>query len=45
MKSGYAFAGTNAYLATKITTVKEVFQDLSDGFRSAMNLASPPEKL
>ncbi len=45
MKSGYAFAGTNAYLATKITTVKEVFQDLSDGFRSAMNLSSPPQKL
>lgn len=36
MKSGYAFAGTNAYLATKITTVKEIFQELLDGFQSAI---------
>ena len=43
MKSGYAFAGTNAYLATKITTVKEIFQDLTDGFQAAIKL-SVPEK-
>jgi nitronate monooxygenase len=28
MKSGYAFAGSNAYLADKISTVKEVFNEL-----------------
>ena len=37
MKSGYAFAGSNAYLADKITTVKEVFNDLVTGFQAAMN--------
>jgi nitronate monooxygenase len=37
MKGGYAFAGTNAYLATKITTVKEIFQELIDGFQAALN--------
>ncbi|MFO7575747.1 MAG: nitronate monooxygenase [Bacteroidales bacterium] len=37
MKSGYAFAGSNAYLADKITTVKEVFNDLISGFQAAMN--------
>ena len=37
MKSGYAFAGTNAYLATKITTVKEIFQELVDGFQAALS--------
>ncbi len=35
MKSGYAFAGSNAYLATKISTVKETFKELLDGFQSA----------
>lgn len=28
MKKGYAFAGTNAYLAKEITTVKEIFERL-----------------
>ena len=37
MKSGYAFAGSNAYLADKITTVKEVFNDLVTGFQAATN--------
>lgn len=37
MKSGYAFAGSNAYLADKITTVKEVFNDLISGFQAATN--------
>lgn len=36
MKSGYAFAGTNAFLATKITTVKEVFQELAEDFQNAL---------
>lgn len=36
MKSGYAFAGSNAYLADKITTVKEVFNDLITGFNEAV---------
>jgi NAD(P)H-dependent flavin oxidoreductase YrpB (nitropropane dioxygenase family) len=34
MKSGYAFAGTNAYLATKIESVKEVFNDLLHDFNN-----------
>jgi len=32
MKAGYAFAGTNAFKATSITTVKEIFQELIEGF-------------
>ncbi len=36
MNSGYAFAGSNAYLATKITTVKEVFNDLKSEFQSVI---------
>mgnify|MGYP000251930236 CR=1 FL=1 len=36
MRSGYAFAGSNAYLADKITTVKEIFRELVDDFQSAM---------
>lgn len=37
MKHGYAFAGSNAYLADKITTVKEVFNELINDFQKAMN--------
>ncbi len=37
MKGGYAFAGTNAYLATKITTVKEIFQELLEEWQTAIN--------
>ncbi|MDA3927402.1 MAG: nitronate monooxygenase [Prolixibacteraceae bacterium] len=33
MKNGYAFAGSNAFRATKINTVKEVFAELVEGFR------------
>jgi hypothetical protein len=33
MKNGYAFAGTNAFKATQISTVKEVMNDLVDGFK------------
>ncbi len=34
MKSGYAFAGSNAFRETKISTVKEVFDDLINGFKA-----------
>ncbi len=37
MKSGYAFAGSNAYLADKISTVKEIFNELLTDFRDAFN--------
>jgi nitronate monooxygenase len=40
MKGGYAFAGSNAFLAEKISTVKEVFSDLVNGFHIALNKAS-----
>jgi hypothetical protein len=33
MKRGYAFAGTNAYLSQKISTVKEVIEKLKVEFR------------
>lgn len=39
MKSGYAFAGSNAYLATKISSVKEVFNELIADFQDALNKA------
>ncbi len=41
MESGYAFAGTNAHLATKITTVKEIFRELADDFQTAINRSKP----
>jgi nitronate monooxygenase len=37
LKGGYAFAGSNAYLADKITTVKEIFNELISDFQTAMN--------
>jgi nitronate monooxygenase len=37
MKGGYAFAGSNAYLADKITTVKEIFNELVNDFQSVLN--------
>ncbi|MFP4691596.1 MAG: NAD(P)H-dependent flavin oxidoreductase [Bacteroidales bacterium] len=37
MQNGYAFAGTNAYLASRITTVKETFRELVDGFNMAIS--------
>lgn len=36
MKSGYAFAGSNAFLAEKISTVKEVFTELISEFKAAI---------
>jgi nitronate monooxygenase len=43
LKGGYAFAGSNAYLATKITTVKEIFNELIDELQNAFN-SSEAEK-
>ncbi len=37
MKSGYAFAGSNAFLAEKISTVKEIFTELVTDLRAAIN--------
>jgi nitronate monooxygenase len=37
MKGGYAFAGSNAYLADKITTVKDIFNELVNDFQSVIN--------
>lgn len=37
MKSGYAFAGSNAYLAKKMSTVKEVFNELLTDLRAAIS--------
>jgi hypothetical protein len=39
MDKGYAFAGSNAYLSTKINTVKEVMDDLVAGFLASEKLA------
>lgn len=33
MEKGYAFGGCNAYLATKITSVKETFKELLDDYK------------
>jgi len=37
MKNGYAFAGTNAYRASKIETVKELFGKLKEEFLCKIN--------
>ena len=37
LNSGYAFAGTNAYLAEKIISVKETFQDILREYRESGN--------
>jgi NAD(P)H-dependent flavin oxidoreductase YrpB (nitropropane dioxygenase family) len=42
MKSGYAFAGTNAFRADKINTGKDVFADLKAGFENAMKSDRSP---
>jgi NAD(P)H-dependent flavin oxidoreductase YrpB (nitropropane dioxygenase family) len=39
MDKGYAFAGSNAYRATKITTVKDVISELLSQFEVAKNSA------
>lgn len=38
LKSGYAFAGSNAFRATKITSVNELFTELKDGFHQKARL-------
>lgn len=37
MEGGYAFGGSNAYLATKISTVKEIFRELLADLQAAMD--------
>lgn len=37
MSSGFAFAGTNAFRATAITTVKEIFTELKAEFQKAVS--------
>jgi nitronate monooxygenase len=37
MKNGFAFAGSNAYLATRITTVKNLFNELISEFQATYN--------
>jgi len=39
MDKGYAFAGSNAYRATKITSVKEIIDELVDGFSTSEKTA------
>ena len=39
MDKGYAFAGSNAYLSTRISTVKEVMDDLVSKFETAKSEA------
>jgi NAD(P)H-dependent flavin oxidoreductase YrpB (nitropropane dioxygenase family) len=39
MEGGYAFAGSNAHLATKISTVKEIFHELVTDLQVAINKA------
>jgi hypothetical protein len=39
MDKGYAFAGSNAYLATKISSVKEIVDDLVSGYNKAEKVA------
>jgi hypothetical protein len=36
-ENGYAFAGANAYRATKISSVKEIFQSLLREYRESKN--------
>ncbi|MCF8309366.1 MAG: nitronate monooxygenase family protein [Bacteroidales bacterium] len=44
MKSGYAFAGSNAYRADKISKVKDIFADLRAGFENALRTDNTPLK-
>jgi len=37
-EKGYAFAGTNAYIADKITSVKEIFAELLTDFQKVLSL-------
>lgn len=44
MKNGYAFAGSNAYLATKISSVKEIFNEIVIELQAAIQGTAAPEK-
>jgi NAD(P)H-dependent flavin oxidoreductase YrpB (nitropropane dioxygenase family) len=44
MKNGYAFAGSNAYLATKISSVKEIFNDIVQELQTAIQGSTAQEK-
>ena len=39
MKSGYAFAGSNAYMADKINSVKDIFTELKEELNNAIQSA------
>jgi len=41
LESGFAFAGSNAFRATKIESVKEVFRELTSEFNLAMKAKAP----
>jgi len=41
LESGFAFAGSNAFRATKIESVKEVFRELTSEFNLAMKAKTP----
>ena len=43
LKNGYAFAGANAYLSKKITSVKETIESLKAEFRAAARRAKPTD--
>lgn len=45
MKNGYAFAGSNAYLSTKISTVKEIFNELKTDLQEAISKFDLESKL
>lgn len=42
MKNGFVFAGSNAHLATKITTVKDIFKELVADLQAALNRPGLP---
>lgn len=44
MDKGYAFAGSNAFRATKISTVKEVFNDLKTDFQKMLTKINEVKK-
>ena len=41
LSRGYAFAGANAYLSKKITSVKETIESLKAGFQAAAGRNTP----
>jgi nitronate monooxygenase len=45
LKNGYAFAGSNAYLATRISSVKEIFTELKEELQNAFNRENQSKSL